>query len=281
MGVGGRSYAEAPRTGPMDLEGAVAVITGASSGIGAATARAMAGKGATVILLARDADRLDAVVERIEGHGGAAAAYPVDLTDSEAVEETAAAIREEYGVPDVLVNNAGMGQWRSIEETEPEEAVAMMEVPYLAAFRTTRAFIEGMLEREQGHIVNVTSAASYVPWPGATAYISARWAVRGFSEALVTDLRGTGVGVSLVAATTVESPYWEHNPGSRERLPGIARLYGTLTPEDVAEAIVTAVETERSEVFVPFLFRLSVYANRLVPGLFRWLATRTGWRRPL
>lgn len=264
----------------MDLEGANVVITGASSGIGAATARAMAAKGATVLLLARDADRLAAVAEGIDAHGGTAAVYPVDLTDGEAVEATATAIREEVGVPDVLVNNAGLGQWKSIEETAPAEAAAMMEVPYLAAFRITRAFIDGMLERGRGHVVNVTSAASYVPWPGATAYISARWAVRGFSEALAADLRGTGIGVSLVAATTVESPYWDHNPGSRERLPGIARIYGTLTPDAVAAAIVKAVEDERAEVLVPFLFRVSVYANRLVPGLFRWVTGKTGWKRP-
>lgn len=263
----------------MDLGGRTVLITGASRGIGATTARMMADKGATVLLLARSEPALRETVKAITSVGGSAEAFAVDLTDDEAVVDVAERIEGRYGTPDVIVNNAGMGQFLPIEETDPEEATKMMEVPYLAAFRITRAFIDGMLERDSGQIVAVTSAASFVPWPGATAYTSARWALRGFTEALRADLRETGIGVSLVAATTVESPYWNHNPGSRDKLPAIARLFGTLSPADVARAIIRAVETEQPTVLVPFRFRVAAFFARLVPGFFAWLTWRTGWRR--
>jgi short-subunit dehydrogenase len=264
----------------MDLHGSTAVVTGASSGIGAATARAMARNGATVLLLARSADRLEAVAGEIADAGGEAVLYPVDLADGDAVSAVADEITEAHGIPDVILNVAGFGRWDPIEGTTPEEAAAMMAVPYLGAFRITQPFVEGMIERDSGHIVNLTSAAAYVPWPGSTAYAAARWAMRGFSEALEVDLHETGVGVSLVATTTVESPYWTHNPGSREKLPGIARLFRTLTPEDVAAAIVEAVEAERREVLLPTTFAIAARLASVVPGVFRWLVTTTGWRRP-
>lgn len=263
----------------MDIAGRTVLVTGASRGIGAATARLLADRGATVLLVARSESALAAVERAIVSGGGTAESFPVDLADDAAIGEVTAAIEDRYGTPDVIVNNAGIGRFLAIEETEPSDAAAMMEVPVLAAFEITRAFIDGMLARGSGHIVTVTSAAAFVPWPGATAYTTARWAMRGFSGALRADLRETGIGVSLVAATAVESPYWEHNPGSRERLPAIGRLFGTLAPADVARAIVRAVETERSTVLVPFRFRVAVLLARLFPGVFEWLTWRTGWRR--
>ena len=268
----------------MDLRGATVLITGASSGIGAATARAMAARGATVLLLARSASRLKAVGESLdvggEGRGSLGGIYAADLSEQAAVDASVEDILAAHGTPDVLVNNAGVGRMMPIEETDPAEAEAMVAVPYLGALRLTRAFSPRMIDRGSGHVVNVTSAAAYVPWPGSTAYAASRWAMRGFSEALSADLGETGVGVSLVAATTVESTYWAHNPGSRERLPGIARLFRTLAPEAVAAAIVRAVEAERRTVCVPVEFRLAVTLQRLLPGIFRWLVAKTGWKRP-
>ena len=95
----------------------------------------------------------------------------------------------------------------------------MIEVPYLAAFNLTRAFLPYMLARHSGAIACVTSPASYLVWPNANAYIAARHALKGFTEALRSEVRGTGITVTLVVLGTVETPYWEHNPGSRENLP--------------------------------------------------------------
>jgi short-subunit dehydrogenase len=264
----------------MRIHSSLVLITGASSGIGAATALEVARRGGRVVLLARSRGGLEAVADKVRAAGSTAHVYPVDLADPEAVEATARRIEEEVGVPDVLVNNAGAGRWLYPEETEPRQVMAMMAVPYFAAFWLTRAFLPAMRRRGSGHIVNVTSAAAYVGMRGATGYSAARWAVRGFTAALRSDLAGSGIGVTLIAPGKVATPYFEHNPGSEERIPAITRLYPTLTVEQVARSVVRAVERRRREVVEPFLLRLTLVLHRIVPWPVDWLLVRTGWRRP-
>jgi short-subunit dehydrogenase len=264
----------------MEVSGKVVLITGASSGIGAATAHAMARRGARTVLVARRLDALRAVADQIGAGGRSAHVYDADLADGDAVARTAKRVSADVGVPDVIVNNAGAGRYLAIDETDPREAVQMMAVPYFAAFFTTRAFIEGMLKRGSGHIVNVTSPASRLAWPGATAYVAARWAMEGFTWALRADLRGTGVSAGLVTAGKTATPYFDNNPGSEERIPAFSRLLPTLAPEQVAEAVVRAVEGERSFTVVPALLRGVYVTQRIAPGAVSWLLGRTGWRRP-
>jgi NADP-dependent 3-hydroxy acid dehydrogenase YdfG len=128
----------------------LAVVTGASSGIGAATATAMARKGAHVVLLARRENLLREVAHEITGQGGRAHSFAVDLTDAKATAEVAKRITDEIGIPDILVNDAGAGKWRFIDETTPEQAVEMMACPYFAAFNVTHAFLPAMLKRAAG-----------------------------------------------------------------------------------------------------------------------------------
>ena len=243
------------------------LITGASSGIGAATAKRYGAAGAHVLLLARNAERLETVAEEIRGSGGVATPYPIDLADAEAVVELAARITSEAGTPDVIVNNAGAGRWLSILDTTPDEARAMMEVPYFAAFYVSRAFLPAMVARRSGRIACITSPAAYLAWADACAYIAARHAMKGFAEAMRADLRGTGVSVTLVVLGTVETPYWEHNPGSREHLPPTdPRMIKTLTAEEAAEAIMKGTEAGRRTVVKPGIFRAIFAANALFPG---------------
>jgi len=258
--------------------GKTALITGASSGIGAATARALADAGARVLLLARREGDLERVAASIRP--GAATTYPVDLSDPSAVAQVAERIGSAVGTPDIIVNNAGAGQWKFVEETSPEEAVQMMAVPYFAAFYVIHAFLRGMLRRNTGHIVNVSSVGSRFVWPGATAYLAARWAVRGFTEALRADLAGTGLGVTLFESGVVRSSYWEHNPGSRERVPKMGNLVPELTSEAAAAAIVRGIEREQKLVVVPFMMRLTYWQHAVFPGVVQWLMTRTGYTRP-
>jgi short-subunit dehydrogenase len=261
----------------MELRGKKALVTGASGGIGAATARALAAAGARVMLLARRQPELERVAATLGDR--AAAVHAVDLADADAVARVASRITADLGTPDVIVNNAGSGQWKFVDETSPAEAVQMMAVPYFAAFFVTRAFLPGMLARGSGHIVNLSSTASRIVWPGAAAYTAARWAMRGFTEALRADLDGTGVGVTLVEAGAVGSSYWDNNPGSRERMPGIARLLPLLSPDDAARAIVRGIERNRRLVVAPALLRAVYLQHALFPRLVQWLTIRTGYRR--
>jgi len=262
----------------MNPRGKTALVTGASSGIGAATARALADAGARVLLVARNAGELDRVASSIGS--GAARTYPADLSSASTVAQLAQRIEAELGTPDIIVNVAGAGQWKFVDETTPEEAVQMMAVPYFAAFFVTHAFLPGMLRRNSGHIVNISSVASRFVWPGATAYTAARWAVRGFTEALRADLAGTRVRVTLFECGVVRSPYWDHNPGSHERVPKMGRLVPDLTPEAAARAIVRGIEREQKLVVVPFMMKLVYWQHALFPGVVQWLMTRTGYRRP-
>jgi uncharacterized protein len=244
------------------------LVTGASSGIGEATAKLYGARGAQVLLLARNEAKLGEVAAAIKHGGGAAISYAVDLADANAIAETSARIKREAGTPDVIINNAGGGRWLSVLETSAEEALAMIEVPYLAAFNLTRAFLPGMIARGTGAIACVTSPASYVVWSNAAAYTAARHALLGFTESLRADLRRTGLSVTLVVLGPVETPYWEHNPGSREHLPkSNPILLPILTAGQAAEAIVQGVERRQRRVVKPPIFRALFLLNAFAPGL--------------
>ncbi len=232
-------------------------MTGGSSGIGRATAELLARRGARVILLARGTEQLAEVAAGIKEHGGNAAAYTVDLSQAAEVAAIAERIKREEGVPDIIVNNAGAGRWLPLVRTSPEEARAMIELPYLAAFYVTRMFLPDMLARGRGQIACVTSPASRMVWPNACGYIAARHALKGFAEALRQEMKGSGIGVTLVTLGTVASPYWEHNPDSRENVPrGIPLLMPDLTTEQAAETIVTAIERRKARVVRPWFFKV-------------------------
>ena len=170
-----------------EIRGKTVLVTGASAGLGAAVAKAVAREGARVALVARRADRLAAVADDIRASGGEARSYVADVADPTAVAAAAAQIKSDFGVPDIIVNNAGAGVWRFVEEAPADLAASSMAAPYFGAYHTTHAFMADMLAGGSGHIVNVNSPVSRFVWPGATAYTAARWAMRGFSEALRVD----------------------------------------------------------------------------------------------
>ena len=264
----------------MNISGKTALVTGASSGIGAAIAKQLAQEGAHVLLLARNETRLKQVETEIKVAGGNAHYFIVNLADADAVETIAKRIETEVGTPDILVNNAGSGQWKFIQDTTADEAWQMMEVPYFAAFNLTRSFLPQMLKRNSGQIVNISSVSSRFVWPGATAYHAARWAVKGFTEALRSDLYKTNIGVTLYESGVVESEYWQNNPSSLERVPKIAKLIPTLTPEQVGTAIVSGIKRNKRSIVIPFMMKTIYLQHFFFPWLVQWLMTVTGYRRP-
>jgi short-subunit dehydrogenase len=264
----------------MEVANKIVVVSGASSGVGEAIAKAMSKAGAgIVVLLARNESSLARVANEIEVGNGKARYYVVDLSQPEEISNVARRILNEVGVPDILINNAGSGQWKYLEDTSVEEIRQMIAVPYFSAAWLTRAFLPDMLKRNSGHIVNISSLASRVVWPGATAYTAARWAVRGLTEALRADLYGTGIGVTLYESGEIETPYWQHNPGSRERIPKIGKMIPVLSADQVGQAIVDGVRRNKSLIVIPFIMRLMYLVHFLFPWLVQWLMRSTGYHR--
>lgn len=256
----------------------VAVVTGASSGIGAATARLLAAGGWRVVLVARRAERLLELAGEIEAAGGAATVEALDAADGDAVEAMADRVRSRWAEPSLVVNSAGAGIWRFLEETSPRGIVEMIGAPYLAAANVCRSFMAGMLAAGRGHCIHVGSPASLMPWPGATAYTASRWALRGLHEALCMDLAGTGVTTSMVYFGEVSSEYFAANPDSHQYIPAIGGWIPTTTPERCAEVILDVVRRPRRVVFHPFQLRLMWWLAKVSPAPTRWLIARTGRR---
>jgi short-subunit dehydrogenase len=264
----------------MQINGSTILITGASSGIGAALAYAAARQGARVVLLARTAAALEQIAADIRAGGGKADVYAIDLTDAAATEQTIRRVLAEVGPPDIVISNAGAGRWLFAEETSAEEAVAMMAMPYFAAFYLTRGLLPALLKRGHGVLLYVNSPASLVAWPGATGYTAARWALRGFAEALRADLHGTGLRVSTAIPGKVSSGYFANNPGTEARAPGLARLLPTLTPEQAAERILRGIARGERQMIFPRSLKLLYLVHAVAPGLVRWLTIATGAKRP-
>jgi uncharacterized protein len=195
------------------------------------------------------------------------------------VARVAQTIQTQFGTPDAIVHSAGSGRWLWLEETPPDEAKTMMDAPFFGALWLTQAFLPAMLEQCKGRIVFIGSPAAWVAWSGATVYAASRWALRGLYEALRADLIGTGVGVSMIVLGQVRSPYFEHNPGVKERFPSLGKLIPIVSPEDVARAVQSALERESRMVVLPWLMRALLMLNHVLPRFVVWLVVSSSYKR--
>ncbi len=254
---------------PVEIAGATALVTGASSGIGASIARALAADGARVALLARRSDLLEALARELPA--GAAAAFPCDVRDPNAVTAAVAAVGARFGPVDVLVNNAGVGRYLSFLDTTPEDVAAVFETNLHAALAFTRTVLPGMLARRRGHLVNVASIASRIGSRNHTIYCASKFALAGFSESLVYELDGTGVGVTLVNPGIIDTPFFDH--ASFTSFPEKARARA-IPPERVAAAVVRAIRRDIPEVTVPATYAIGTLLKTAAPRFFRLLMRR-------
>lgn len=237
------------------LSGKVALVTGASSGIGAATARELARQGAKVILAARRSEELDAQVSAITAAGGQAVSIPTDVTDDAQVARLAERLEAEYGGVDILVNNAGIGSLRSFARSAPEDIERTMRTNLLGMMLLTRALLPGMLARKRGVVIAVASVAGFIATD--PVYSASKYGVRGFVLSLRRQLAGSGVSAAVVSPGFIRTPM---NPNSRSRLiPG---------PEVVARAIARQAIRPRREVVVPRYYRVAIWLDRALPWLF-------------
>jgi NADP-dependent 3-hydroxy acid dehydrogenase YdfG len=225
-----------------ELSGKVVAITGASSGIGEATALACAGAGAAVALAARRTERIEALAERIAAQGGAALAITTDVAEEEQASEFIARTKTDLGRLDVLVNNAGVMLLGPVQNAPTEEWRRMISANVFGVLYCTHAALPLMLEQESGHIVTVSSVAGRVVRAGSAVYNLTKWGVGAFSEALRQEVARQGIRVTLVEPGAVATELASHNrPEIREqmakRFEGVTRL----APEDIADAIVFTI----------------------------------------
>ncbi len=254
----------------MKSESQVVVVTGASAGVGRAAARCFGERGASVALLARGADGLEAAREEVESAGGRALAIPTDVADAEQVEEAAARAERELGPIDVWVNDAMATIFSPFIEIEPEEFERSTDVTYLGTVWGTRAALRRMVPRDRGTIVQVGSALAYRGIPLQAPYCGAKHAIKGFTESVRCELLhdGSGVRITMVQLPAVNTPQFEVG---RTRLPRHPQPVPPIyEPEVAAEAIVWAADHPRREVKVGGPTLKTVWGNRIAP----WFADR-------
>jgi len=234
----GSGGAEAP------LEGRVAIVTGASSGIGEAGAEALARAGARVAAAARRKERLDALCERIRAAGGVALAVPIDVAKREQVEALAEQVVDAWGRIDVLVNNAGLMPLSPIREGRVDDWDRMIDVNVKGVLYGIAAVLPVMLEQGSGHVVNVGSVAGRRPFPGGTVYAATKFAVRALTAGMQLELSASeGIRVTDVQPGVVDTELPDHIPSeeAREGFEGRWDDRRRLESEDVAQAILYAV----------------------------------------
>jgi len=185
----------------------VAIITGASSGIGEATAEALAGDGIQVVLTARRAEKLEAVADRIESNGGDALVVPADVTDDDALDSLVETVKDEFGRIDVLVNGAGFGLYGSVEETPIDEARYQFDVNMFGLARLTQLVIPVMREQRSGTIINISSMGGKVWYPMGAWYHATKHALEGWSDCLRYELAPHGIDVVVVEPGLIDTEW--------------------------------------------------------------------------
>lgn len=227
------------------LSGQTAMITGASRGIGAATARLLAAAGARTALLARTERALAPLADEL----GVGAFYvPADLTDPRSLEDAIAEVRRRIGTPDIVVNSAGIFRVAPVAELSVDVFSQVLEINLVVPFRVLRAFLPAMLARGSGHIVNLGSVADRYAFPENGAYSASKFGLRGLHEVLRTELRGTGVRATLISPAAVDTPLWDQVEATSPPGRFTARS-DMLRADAVAAAVLYAVE-QSSEVNV-------------------------------
>lgn len=244
------------------FHGKTVLLTGASSGIGAALARQLAGEGARLVLVARRAERLDALAEALKAQGAGVTNIVADLTEPDACERVIAEAQRAAGTIDILINNAGVGQYGRFVEQDASALDRMMTLNMTALVRLTRLTLPDMVSRQSGHIVNVASVAGHLPTPYMTVYGASKAFVLSFSLGLWAEVRRKGVGVTCICPGPVKTEFFDRG-GFEQRGADFSR--GALDADDLAAAICRKLRG-RPALYVPgALNRLMVFLKRLTP----------------
>jgi 3-dehydrosphinganine reductase len=272
-------------------QGKTALITGGSSGIGLAVARSLAEKGANVWLLARGVDGLNSALESMKyNESQYCGTISADVSDWDQISAAVTQIESEIGVPDLVVNSAGVAQPGYFQDLGIEIFHWMMDVNYFGTVYICKAVVPGMVARGSGHIVNISSGAGFIGRYGYSAYGATKYAVRGFTDVLRSELKPLGIKVSIAFPPDTDTPQLDYErgfqPPETRALAGIASLISprwenmstTLSPEEVADSIMHQVERGRYMILPGFEMKLLYWLDRLLGSgiypILDWLIVR-------
>lgn len=253
----------------MQWSNKVVLITGASSGIGRALGIALAKRGASVGLLARRREALNQIVDEIQAFGGKALALPADVTHADEVKAAACQLRRHFSYIDLLVANAGIGGTTYAVDLCEKEVAQLIRVNVLGVVNSVTAVTPHMIERGSGHLVAISSLASYRGLPKSAAYCASKAGVSAMFESLRIDLRHTGVDVSLIHPGFIKTPL----TAGRKRMPYLMEL------DDAVEKIIWAIEKRKKSYAFPWQLATIVRACMILPiPVYDWIAERNSFR---
>lgn len=255
----------------MDEIKGVALVTGASSGIGAATARNLAQKGMQVILAARRMERLAILKSEIEADGGRVEVIPADLTNEKDRQSLFEKVRTKFKQLDLLINNAGCGWYGYYSDMPWETAREMIALNVTAGMHLTNLFLPGMREKGQGHIINIGSIAGSFPNQGVAVYSATKSFLDAFTSSLYREVRGSRIHVSVVRAGPVISEFCE-TASLRKGGRHVPTEHVGVSAEKVAERIWKLVQHPRKVIYIPGWLRITPW----IELTFGWLVDRLG-----
>ncbi|MBB6284240.1 SDR family NAD(P)-dependent oxidoreductase [Geobacillus subterraneus] len=262
----------------MRLKGRCVVITGASGGIGEQIAYEAARQGAVPVLLARSEERMKEISGRIEAQTGIRAPYaPLDVSDRGMVEAVVSQLIADLGAIDVLVNNAGFGVFRYVEDIDLDEMERMFAVNVFGLIACTKAVYSHMKERGSGHIINIASQAGKIATPKSSVYSATKHAVIGFTDSLRLEATRFGVFVTAVNPGPVDTRFFDVADEAGDYVRNVSRWM--LRPEAVAKRVVAVMMTPTREVNMPGWMDVGSRLYRLVPGLVEKVAKRAFFQK--
>jgi uncharacterized protein len=248
------------------FEGKIVLVTGASSGIGRQVSLDFSGHGAqSIILVARSRSKLEDLEKTISRKFNIKTIiYPCDVSKKSEVEQMGREILDRCGHVDILVNNAGFGLYGKVQNQSIEQIESVTFTNYLGVVYCTKVFLDSMIARKSGHIVNLASVAASFGVAGLSAYCASKYAVLGFSESLSQELHGTGVGLTVVSPMGVKTNFF-NNSSFGGRIPYYNGFM--LKTNTVSNAVLAAANSHRLEIIVPFYMRAGVWLKHTIPFL--------------
>jgi len=260
----------------MDIKNKVIIITGASSGIGEATARQFGRAGAKLILAARRVDRLEILAQEILAlyTGAETLVVQADLSKLEDIESLIKQTMDKFGRIDVLVNNAGFGRLDWLENLDPiKDIQSQFDVNVLGVIQTTRQALPIMMKQRSGHIINMGSMAGLVATPTYTVYAACKHAVHGFSEALRREVKPWGIEVSMIYPGGVVTEFTAH-AGIKRKTSATTPKSLILTADQVGRAVVQLVRHPRAMLILPWAWSFTVWMNRNLNALVDYITIK-------